>query len=481
MSTEREINISPKKNTLIVNLFAGPGAGKTTCSWLIAAELKKQNIVTEYVPEYAKELVWDGNLKRVDGSYESESEIFAEKQRRINRLVGKVDVVVTDSPLLQSACFVLERKEDFKQKAIQTSSLYNNFNLFVERGKYYEKAGRIHSLHESKTIDEEIKKLLDSNDIYYGTYSHNNLDTVVKNIKTTLRKLQITMQNETFIEGASKHKQLTSTLTDVDSPQNERQRLFVDMDGTLTVFTPVDELETLYQKGYFSNLAPHENVIKAIKEIILHHSDIVEVYSLSAYLTDSDYALQEKNEWLDGDVPEIDQAHRIFVPCGSDKKEGVPGGVQYNDFLLDDFTQNLIDWPSPGRGIKLLNGINHTRGSWRNDCLRFDKDGKELAMNILQIMSGREIRDHKPALPDSTEQKLIITELKRCGIHPTATLVQNMERLQELVGKIISLDEVAQAYNEGNKEGILEVRQLIAEIGNECLHQGPALDAPEVE
>ena len=102
-------------------------------------------------------------------------------------------------------------------------------------------------------------------------------------------------------------------------------------------------------------------------------------------------------------------------------------------------------------------------------------------MNILQIMSGREIRDHKPALPDSTEQKLIITELKRCGIHPTATLVQNMERLQELVGKIISLDEVAQAYNEGNKEGILEVRQLIAEIGNECLHQGPALDAPEVE
>lgn len=27
----------------------------------------------------------------------------------------------------------------------------------------------------------------------------------------------------------------------------EKQRLFVDMDGTLAVFTPVDELETLYE------------------------------------------------------------------------------------------------------------------------------------------------------------------------------------------------------------------------------------------
>ena len=49
----------PVKNTIIVNLFAGPGAGKTTCAWEIASELKKRNIQAEYVPEYAKELVWD--------------------------------------------------------------------------------------------------------------------------------------------------------------------------------------------------------------------------------------------------------------------------------------------------------------------------------------------------------------------------------------------------------------------------------------
>lgn len=49
--------------TLVVNLFAGPGAGKTTCAWEIAAELKKLGVHTEYVPEYAKELVWDEDYK----------------------------------------------------------------------------------------------------------------------------------------------------------------------------------------------------------------------------------------------------------------------------------------------------------------------------------------------------------------------------------------------------------------------------------
>ena len=51
------------KKTIIVNLFAGAGAGKTTCAWEIASELKKRGIETEYVSEYAKELVWDNNME----------------------------------------------------------------------------------------------------------------------------------------------------------------------------------------------------------------------------------------------------------------------------------------------------------------------------------------------------------------------------------------------------------------------------------
>ena len=41
-------------NTMVVNCYAGPGAGKTTCAWEVASQLKKKGINTEYVSEYAK-------------------------------------------------------------------------------------------------------------------------------------------------------------------------------------------------------------------------------------------------------------------------------------------------------------------------------------------------------------------------------------------------------------------------------------------
>lgn len=175
----------------------------------------------------------------------------------------------------------------------------------------------------------------------------------------------------------------------------KKQRLFVDIDGTLAVFTPVDTLETLYEQGYFLNLAPHENVVAAVKEIVANHPEI-EVNILSAYLTDSQYALQEKNEWLDRYLPEIDQAHRVFVPCGSDKKEGISGGIRSDDFLLDDYTHNLNEWQPPARGIKLLNAINHTRGSWEHDRIRYDRTPTDLADGILSIMRDeKQIFDEK--------------------------------------------------------------------------------------
>lgn len=174
-----------------------------------------------------------------------------------------------------------------------------------------------------------------------------------------------------------------------------KQRLFVDMDGTLAVFKPVDEMETLYEEGYFKNLEPQRNVVEAIKEIVSKHPEI-EVNILSAYLTDSKYALQEKNEWLDRYLPEVDRDHRIFVPCGTDKKEGIREDIRSNDFLLDDYTKNLNEWQPPARGIKLLNGINHTRGSWPYDRLSHEREPRTLASCILSIMRDeRQIFDEK--------------------------------------------------------------------------------------
>lgn len=166
----------------------------------------------------------------------------------------------------------------------------------------------------------------------------------------------------------------------------DRQRLFVDMDGTLAEFKTVDTLETLYEKDYFINLKPNENVLGAIKQLIADND--IDVYILSAYLTDSRYVLEEKNAWLDKYLPELPQEKRLFVPCGTDKSVAVPGLIRPDDYLLDDYTKNLSEWEPPARGIKLINGINHTNGTWQGDKIQFTHAPEELSSMISDVMKG---------------------------------------------------------------------------------------------
>ncbi len=161
------------------------------------------------------------------------------------------------------------------------------------------------------------------------------------------------------------------------------KRLFVDMDGTLSVFLPQENEKPLYEQGYFRHLPPQENVIKAVKQ--LYQMNQCEVYILSAYLADSPYALHEKKEWLHQYIPEIPESNYFFVTCGRNKKEVVFPQIGSNDYLLDDYTKNLMEW-SPGTGIKLLNGINHTRGTWKGAKIKHDLSPETMIQELLSIM-----------------------------------------------------------------------------------------------
>lgn len=173
-------------NTLVVNCYAGPGAGKTTCAWEVASQLKKMGINTEYVSEYAKELVWE---KRFD-MLEDQELIFEEQSKRLDRLRGKVEVVVTDSPILLSHVYGRDNSKEFTDRIDEEYNSFYNFNLFVEREGKFETAGRIQNLEESKELDEKIKKLLLEKNIYFGKYSHENIKYVAENIAKNLEKIR---------------------------------------------------------------------------------------------------------------------------------------------------------------------------------------------------------------------------------------------------------------------------------------------------
>lgn len=162
-----------------------------------------------------------------------------------------------------------------------------------------------------------------------------------------------------------------------------KMRIFVDMDGTIAEWQYGTPIEELYEAEYFFGLSPYFNVLNAVKLLIRKNSNI-EFFVLTAYFHDHKTARKEKNQWLDKWLPEIDEMHRIFVPCGEKKSDCVPYGIRQTDILIDDHTPNLLAWN--GLGIKVLNGGNGKNGRWAGKTIHIDSSPEEIASNVEDIV-----------------------------------------------------------------------------------------------
>ncbi len=170
------------KKTLVINLFGGPGVGKSTLCAFVFAKLKILGIECEMATEYAKDMVWEESYKKL----ENQIYIFGKQHARVHRLLGKVDVVITDSPLLNS--IVYDKTDNIALKKLVISEFWklNTLNFYINRKLDYEENGRVQTLKEAIEVDNAYLKLIKDNDIEYSIIEPGDIDTV---IKKTLSKI----------------------------------------------------------------------------------------------------------------------------------------------------------------------------------------------------------------------------------------------------------------------------------------------------
>ena len=170
------------KKTLIINLFGGPGTGKSTLAAYIFAMLKMRGVDSELITEFAKDKVWENN----EEVFTNQAYLFGEQSFKISRCDGKVDVIVTDSPLPLSIIYNNDKRltENFNLTVMDVFNSYNNLNFFLIRQKEYNPNGRRQTKEEAIEVDDMIKKMLKERNISYETAMGNQsgADEIVETI-----------------------------------------------------------------------------------------------------------------------------------------------------------------------------------------------------------------------------------------------------------------------------------------------------------
>lgn len=118
------------------------GAGKSTLASYLFTELKVRGFEAELVHDVAKDLVWEEDWKALN----NQMYVFANQLQYLDKLVGKVEYVITDSPLLLQIGYYKERQQPaqkhFKKLCIAYANRYNNINIFLKSNKDVSPIGR---------------------------------------------------------------------------------------------------------------------------------------------------------------------------------------------------------------------------------------------------------------------------------------------------------------------------------------------------
>lgn len=266
--------LSQSKLPIVINGYGGPGAGKSTACLEITAALKKEGYNAEYVQEYAKELVYEKDMEMLDGSPEHQYEILKEQTRRMDRLYDQVDFIVSDSPVMLNIIYNKQLTPEYESLVNELQGEYINYSFFMERdASNFEEEGRIHNLTESIEKDNEIKDMLQKNEIKYKTYNHENVNEIVNDAIDFYEKIN---------EGKSNEKEVVRDAENIQLTGAEAARFRMAMKGQKRALDMFINDESIPEHIKSDSMAIGKEVEKyfseglSIGEVIMNHTQDID-------------------------------------------------------------------------------------------------------------------------------------------------------------------------------------------------------------
>ena len=168
------------KQTRVIFLHGAPSSGKTTIMAGLFYKMKKNRHDVEMVIESAKSFVWEGRMEAL----KCQPFVSSDQLWNIEKLIGKVDYIITDSPFMLAAIYGPiytgdKYPQSFYDSMIEYHKKIMGYDFVLERGFPYEQNGRVQDEEEASDIHSRILHILHTNGIQYMVMTNTDSDQVI--------------------------------------------------------------------------------------------------------------------------------------------------------------------------------------------------------------------------------------------------------------------------------------------------------------
>jgi predicted ATPase len=167
--------------TKFINIFGGPGVGKSTTAAALFSVMKMSGYNVELVTEVAKDFVWEDRATTLT----IQPYITIKQFRNLIRLKGKVEYVITDAPILLGCVYADKYAphlpSSYKQfiSDLHNQELNPSVNIVLKRTFEYDQSGRYQNKDEAISIDNAITSTLMEYETDWMTISPKQIEMII--------------------------------------------------------------------------------------------------------------------------------------------------------------------------------------------------------------------------------------------------------------------------------------------------------------